>query len=66
MLAQHVDGVILVVRYGVSRREYVKTLVEAIGREKILGVVFNAYSTNLIDTKVFGYYQNYREYHSDR
>lgn len=66
VLAQHVDGVILVVRYGVSRREYVKTLVEAIGREKILGVVFNAYSTNLIDTKVFGYYQNYREYHSDR
>lgn len=64
VLAQHVDGVILVVRYGKSRREYVKTLVEAIGRDKILGVVFNAYASNLIDTKVFGYYEDYREYHS--
>ncbi len=64
VLAQHVDGVILVVRYGASRREYVKTLVEAIGREKILGIVFNAYSSNLIDTKVFGYYENYHEYHT--
>ena len=63
MLAQQVDGVIVVVRHGASRREHVKALVEAIGRDAIVGVVFNAYSSNLIDTKVFGYYQNYRQYH---
>lgn len=61
ILAQHVDGVVLVVRYGLSRREYVQTLVEAIGREKIVGVVFNAFTSNLIDTTVFGYYQYQRD-----
>ena len=62
VLAQHVDGVVLVVRYGASRREYVKALVDGIGREKILGVVFNAYRATMLDYKVFGYYvyqQNY-------
>jgi exopolysaccharide/PEP-CTERM locus tyrosine autokinase len=63
ILAQHVDGVILVVRYGVSRREYVKTLVEAIGREKIVGVVFNAYKSNMLDSKVFGYYEYQQNYY---
>ena len=63
VLAQHVDGVVLVVRSGFARREHVKTLVEAIGRDKILGVVFNAYTSNLIDTKIFGYYEQYREYY---
>ncbi len=63
VLAQHVDGVILVVRSGFARREHVKTLVEAIGRDKITGIVFNAYTSNLIDTKIFGYYEQYREYY---
>ncbi len=63
ILAQHVDGVILVVRYGASRREYVKTLVEAIGREKIVGVVFNAYKSNMLDSKVFGYYEYQQNYY---
>ena len=49
------------VRSGGSRREYVKTLVDAIGRDKIVGVVFNAFTSNLIDTTVFGYYEYQRE-----
>lgn len=64
ILAQHVDGVILVVRYGASRREHVKALVETIGRDKIVGVVFNAYKTNLLDSKIFGYYDYDQEYSS--
>jgi exopolysaccharide/PEP-CTERM locus tyrosine autokinase len=63
VLAQHVDGVVLVVRYGASRREYVKALADAIGREKILGVVFNAYKATLLDYKVFGYYEYQQEYY---
>lgn len=63
ILAQHVDGVILVVRYGESRREYVKALVDAIGRDKIVGVVFNAYKTNMLDLKVFGYYEYQQNYY---
>jgi protein-tyrosine kinase len=63
VLAQHVDGVVLVVRYGVSRREYVKALADAIGREKILGVVFNAYRATMLDYKVFGYYEYQQQYY---
>ncbi|ADW18777.1 capsular exopolysaccharide family [Desulfobulbus propionicus DSM 2032] len=63
VLAQHVDGVILVVRYGASRREYVKALADAIGRDKILGVVFNAYKATMLDYKVFGYYEYQQDYY---
>lgn len=63
VLAQHVDGVVLVVRYGTSRREYVKALADAIGRDKILGVVFNAYRATVLDYKVFGYYEYQHDYH---
>jgi exopolysaccharide/PEP-CTERM locus tyrosine autokinase len=61
VLAQHVDGVVLVVRHGVSRREYVKALADAIGRDKILGVIFNAYRATVLDYKVFGYYEYQQE-----
>ncbi|WP_051305340.1 polysaccharide biosynthesis tyrosine autokinase [Desulfogranum mediterraneum] len=63
VLAQHVDGVVLVVRHGISRREHVRQLVETIGREKILGVVFNAYTTSALDSKVFGYYDYQHDYY---
>ena len=55
VLAQHVDGVILVIRQGTSRREHVKALADTIGRDKIISVVFNAHQTNVLDTTVFGY-----------
>ncbi len=59
VLAQQVDGVILVIRQGKSRREHVKALADTIGRDKIIGVVFNAHQTNVLDTTVFGY-QDYK------
>ncbi|MCK5195644.1 MAG: polysaccharide biosynthesis tyrosine autokinase [Desulfobulbaceae bacterium] len=59
VLAQHVDKVIIVVRWGVSGREEVKKFVDTIGREKILGVVFNAFEMTMLDTKLpgEGYYK---------
>lgn len=63
VLAQHVDGVVLVVRYGGSRREHVKALVDTIGRDKILGVVFNAYHSTVLDAKLFGYYDYQNNYY---
>jgi len=63
ILARHVDGVILVVRHGASRREHVKHLVDTIGRDKIIGVVFNAYKSTVLDSKVFGYYDYQQEYY---
>lgn len=63
VLAQLVDGVVLVVRHGASRREYVRALVESIGREKIIGIVFNAYRASTLDYKVFGYYEYQQNYY---
>ncbi len=60
ILAQQVDGVVLVVRHGQSRREHIRALVETIGRDKVIGVVFNAYKMNLLDSRVFGYYADYQ------
>lgn len=63
VLAQHVDKVVLVVKWGSSGREQVKKLVEHIGREKILGVVFNAFEMNILDKRLQGegYYKYYSE-----
>ena len=44
VLAQAVDGVILVVRQGISSRLLIREAIESIGREKIIGVVFKSYS----------------------
>jgi len=65
ILAKHLDGVILVVRYGASKREHVKDFVDTIGPEKILGLVFNAYPENTMESfidKKMGY--GYHEYYS--
>ncbi len=62
ILAKHVDGVILVVRWGGSRHEHVEELVNQIGRDKIIGVVFNAYRATVLDTRVLGYYEYQHEY----
>lgn len=63
VLAQHVDKVVLVVKWGSSGRDQIKKLVEQIGREKILGIVFNAFEANILDTKMRGegYYNYYSE-----
>ena len=62
-LAQLVDKVVLVVRWGKSGRENVKKMVDQIGREKIIGVVFNAFEMNILDKKVQGV--GYKNYYSD-
>ncbi len=60
VLSQLVDKVVLVVRWGKSGRENVKKMTDIIGREKIIGVVFNAFESNIIDRKVQGVgYHNY-------
>ena len=60
VLSQLVDKVVLVVRWGGAGRENIKKVVEQIGREKIIGVVFNAFEMNILDKKVQGVgYHNY-------
>ncbi|MCF8025623.1 MAG: CpsD/CapB family tyrosine-protein kinase [Desulfobacteraceae bacterium] len=67
VLAQNIDGVILVIRYGTSRKEDVKRFVESLGREKIYAVVFNAFPENTIESyldKKMGYGYRYYKYAS--
>lgn len=64
ILAELVDKVIVVVRWGKPGREQVKNLVEAIGKEKIIGIVFNAFELNALDASLqkrgyYGYYGYY-------
>ncbi|MBC8316836.1 MAG: polysaccharide biosynthesis tyrosine autokinase [Desulfobulbaceae bacterium] len=63
VLAQHVDKVVVVVKWGGVGREQVKKFIDAIGRDKILGVVFNAFEMTMLDAKLQGegYYKYYSE-----
>jgi exopolysaccharide/PEP-CTERM locus tyrosine autokinase len=65
VLAKYVDGVILVVRWGRSRREQVKELVDLIGKQKIIGVVFNAYEVSKLQSKLQRQYQGYYNYYTN-
>jgi len=62
VLSKYVDGVIIVVRWGGSDRLEIKRLVDAIGRDKIIGIVFNAYETNKIE-RFLTYKKNYGNYY---
>lgn len=62
-LAQVVDGVILVVRHGVSSRALIEQAMADIGKEKLLGVVFNCHKSNFITSRLinrsYTYYGDY-------
>ena len=53
VLAQAVDAIVLVVRYGASGKSSVKKVVDKLGREKIIGVVFNGYRGNPLQKAIF-------------
>ncbi len=64
VLIQHVDAVVMAVRYGVSGKNSVKKAVEHIGKDKLIGVLFNGHRSNPIEDFVFrkeqdGYYSYY-------
>jgi exopolysaccharide/PEP-CTERM locus tyrosine autokinase len=65
VLSQKVDGVVLVVRQGASSRNQVKKIVELIGKEQIIGVVFNGYTRSALEAKMLGQYSYYGSYYSD-
>jgi Mrp family chromosome partitioning ATPase len=45
VLAKVVDGIVMVVRAGVTPREIVARAIEAVGNERVLGVVLNGTET---------------------
>ncbi len=52
VLAKHVDGIVLVVRWGKSSRQLTQKAINAIGKEKIIGIVFNAFEVNGIESRL--------------
>ncbi|MFO7754295.1 MAG: polysaccharide biosynthesis tyrosine autokinase [Desulfobacteraceae bacterium] len=40
-LAKHVDGILLVVKHGLTRKDRIKDIIDIYGKEKIIGVVKN-------------------------
>lgn len=64
ILAKEVDGVVLVVGYGKSDRTQVKNMVDLIGAEKIIGVVFNGIRSGYLQKKMFASYDSYGGYYS--
>ena len=56
VLAKEVEGVVLVVGYGKSDKSHIKTMIDLIGPEKIIGVVFNGMKNSYIQKKVFSSY----------
>ncbi|MEA3417027.1 MAG: polysaccharide biosynthesis tyrosine autokinase [Thermodesulfobacteriota bacterium] len=55
VLANQVDGVLMVVQYGKTPRKLVKSAIEKIGKEKLLGVVFNGYEKPMQEYTRYGY-----------
>ncbi len=53
VIARQVDGILLVVKAGSTKRELVEELLEMMGKEKVLGVVLNWFDINSI--KNYGY-----------
>ena len=66
VLAKEVEGVVLVVGYGKSDKSHIKTMVDLIGPEKIIGVVFNGMKNSYIQKKVFSSYGYSGEYYGEK
>lgn len=64
VLAKNVDGVVLVVGYGKSDRAKIKAMVDTIGQDKILGIVFNGQKEGYLKKKMFDPYGSYGKYYS--
>jgi capsular exopolysaccharide synthesis family protein len=59
VIANEVDAILMVVRYGKTPRDALKSAVEKLQKEKILGIVFNGYN------KALSFYDKY-EYNKYR
>jgi|GEM_PF-409142 len=52
VLSQAVDGVVLVIRQGVSDRTLIEKIISDIGKDKIIGVIFNGRTSNFISNRL--------------
>jgi protein-tyrosine kinase len=62
-LSRQVDGVLLVIEYGRTSREMLSDLINIIGKEKIVGVVFNKLDMRYAGYYGLGKYKTYSKYY---
>ena len=62
-LSRQVDGVLLVIEYGRTSREMVLDLANTIGKEKIIGIVFNKLDMRFAQYYGLGKYKTYSKYY---
>ena len=63
-IARQVDGILLVVKYGSTPRDMVTDLIELLGKEKILGVVFNRVDMRSSNYFAYKRYAKYGKYYT--
>ena len=56
VLSNFIDGILLVVRYGKSSRKVIQESVEKVGKDKLLGVVFNCFEGKFSNEYYYNYY----------
>ena len=64
VLARLVDGIVLVLKTGSTKREMVEELVEMLGNDKILVVIMNHYDIKASRYYGYGKYGRYGEYYT--
>jgi exopolysaccharide/PEP-CTERM locus tyrosine autokinase len=64
-IARQVDGIVLVIKCGMTKREVVSELIEMIGKDKILGIIFNWFNLNSAKYYGYGKYRYYKKYYGD-
>jgi len=62
-LSRQVDGVLLVIEYGRTSREMVLDLINILGKEKIIGIVFNKLDMRFSNYYGLGKYKTYSKYY---
>lgn len=60
VLARYVDGIVFVIMAERASKELIQRSIEALGKEKILGIVFNGY-----DQSYRGYQKYYKKYYKN-
>jgi protein-tyrosine kinase len=62
VMAKQVDGIVLVVSYRGAKIDHIKKVAETLGKDKIIGVVFNRVRTPVFSYYGYGKYGKYGKY----
>ena len=63
VLAGQMDAVIVVVREGRAKKAQIQKLVDSIDSDRLLGIVFNGHTTNIIERSLMDTYGSYGGYY---